>query len=335
MGLDWQTFINLKDVVTAPAMQGINMVYVPRDDRAYEWKETVLTFPFPNLDSISMLQATSSQVRQAQKRGQLSSLIQLAAKHAGVKAKELGDGKVHISAAVTLTKTLDQNGKVVHKKAAVHDLPGTTTTNGYGDVPNPDLTMIPFTYGIGGEGLAQPEDTPAGLAALFAQSVFGAYGITDPTAQNEPNLDNINQMLNIYSDSVWSEAEDLMVLMWNGIAPADAVLAAGATSVWAGNLFEIDKYVNYECILDLNALSIGNAPASPGSYGAPSAGPAIAKAIQPSVALVGKPKSSESWLQKAGDWLSSAKDKVAPWIEAGSKAFQVASAIGDVLGAFV
>jgi len=344
LGLNWTTFVNLKDVVTGPADQGINMIYVPKDARATEWKQTVLSFPLPDGGELpGLLRASSRAVARARKRGTLHKLVQNSGRMAGVQAELTADGKVKITHGATFTKTIDAEGKVVARRARIDPLGSgqkSTSSTQLGTVVDNNLFMIPWFHGnenpLAGEAvLLQPEDTEAGLAAVFAQAAFAAYNMAGPSATNAPSADDVNQLLNIYADSSWSEAEDLMVLMWNGIAPADAVLAAGATSSWAGNLFEIDKYVNYEAILDLNALDIGSMPASPGSFGSPSAGPAISKQIRPTTALVGKPKKSESWLDKAGDWLSNAKDKVEPWISAGSKAIQVATAIADVIGSFI
>ena len=345
--IDWQSFINLKDVVTCPATKGINMVYVPKDTRAMDWKQTVLTFPLPVSGALpGAVTLAAHQVKRHRKRGTLHKFVKEQASKKGLKAELQEDGHtVKVSTAATFTKTVDKSGKVVKRHVTLENQskPSATPSSPLSDVgvlPQPQEFMIPWFHGnenpLDMEAvLLQPEDTEAGLAAVLAQAAFGGYGFSNPPAMDEPLSDDVNNFLNIYADSSWSEAEDLMVIMWNGIAPADAILAQGATDIWSGNLFEIDKYVNYEAILDLNSLDIGSMPASPGSFGSPSAGPAIAQQVHPTTALVGKPKPSESWIDKAGNWLSNAKDKVEPWISAGSKAIQVATAIADVLGAII
>lgn len=345
--IDWQSFINLKDVVTCPATKGINMVYVPKDTRAMDWKQTVLTFPLPVAGALpGQVGLAAHQVKRHKKRGTLHKFVQQQAAKANLKAELQEDGHtVKLSTAATFTKTVDKNGKVIKRRVDIENQskPAVTPSSplkNVGVLPMDNEFMIPWFHGnenpLDGEAvLLQPEDTEAGLAAVFAQAAFGGYGFTNPGDMDQPLSDDVNNFLNMYADSSWSEAEDIMCIMWNGIAPADAVLAAGATDIWSGNLFEIDKYVNYEAILDLNSLDIGSMPASPGSFGSPSAGPAIAQQVRPTTALVGKPKPSESWIDKAGNWLSNAKDKVEPWISAGSKAIQVATAIADVLGAIL
>jgi len=132
-------------------------------------------------------------------------------------------------------------------------------------------------------------------------------------------------------DSNWDESEDLMCVMWNGVAPADAILNNNLSAFWAGNLYEVDKYVNYECQLDLNSLTIGNMPPSPGVSGSAGAGLAIAKgAMGGLTATKGAPPSGPSTLAKVGSFVKDVAAK-APGIA--DKALEYGSIAVDIIGA--
>jgi len=345
--INWQQFVNFKDVVVVPAASGGHMRYMPLDTRAYEWKETILSFQLPLLDGAvpsAMQTCTTGTLRSMVRRKGFRKEAQALARKRGLELDIRKDGTVSVGTAATITKEIDKNGRVINRRVTIG-------TDGGGPKPPPpgpsppvelgapleEYLIIPWFHGaideLQADGQPQPEDTPAGDAQVFVQAVFAALASSGlATGGLEPTFDNVNGILNLYQDTNWSEAEDLMVMMWNNVAPADAILNGAAANNWAGNIFQIDKYVNYEVILDLNSLDIGAMPPSAGTIGSSSLSTTLAKAIAPVAGSSPTPPASQSWLDKAGAWLSNAKDKIEPWISAGSKAWTVASTIADVLG---
>jgi hypothetical protein len=349
--ITWDSFINLKDTVTGPASKGINMVYVPKDDRAYQWKETIMTYMLPyssatgvptfNSDGTPKRKKcppwlSAGGVRKLAKKGRLQAIVR-AFRDNGVDAKfDVQKGTVNLGTAAKITKTIDHTGRTVKKDIT---FPGRSTS------PPPTPTAGPIPQGIdpvdyymvqafAGEFipdvLPQPEDSSAGMVKTFIQSLYAGIAVAG-NAYNQVGGSFVDGSIMQFMDCNWDESEDLMVVMWNGIAPADAILNNNISTFWAGNIYEVDKYVNYECQLDLNSLTIGSMPASPGSQGSAGAGLQIAKGVLgSSTAKVGAPMTPQSSMSKIGNFVKDVAAK-APGIA--NKALEYGGIAMDIIGA--
>lgn len=334
--IPWQDFVNYKGTVVTRASNGGHMRYLPLDTKAYEWRETVLSFPICVVDAAPPFlkgAMNGSTLRRNVRRRGFNAALQKVGGPLGLNVKVRSNGTVKIAGTAQVIKTVDSTGKTTSKKT-VFVPPEDEEPRKLGAVWQPSAS-VPWFHGNPGDGtpgLPQPEDCQVDEAKVFIQAIMAGFQASGSGIAPTPG--DINDLLNNFQDQNWSESEDLMVVMWNNIAPATAILEGGDANNWAGALFQIDKYVNYECILDLNALDIGSMPPSPGVMGSSAASTGLAKAIAPVAAPAAPPK-SESFLTKAGNWLSNAKQTLEPWIEAGTKAWQVGSAIADAVGAFL
>lgn len=347
--ITWDQFINLKDTVTGPASKGINMVYVPKDDRAYQWKETIMTYMLPyssetgiptfNEDGTKKRKKcppwlSASGVRKLHSKGKLQGIIDAFRKE-GVDAKfDRIRGTVTMGQTAKLTKTVDAQGRTIKKDIS---FPGRTPSPPPDPEPAPrgiDAVDYYMVQAFAGEFipdvLPQPEDSSAGTVKTFIQSLYAGIAVAG-TAYNELSGEFVDGSIMQFMDCNWDESEDLMVVMWNGIAPADAILNDNLSAFWAGNIYEVDKYVNYECQLDLNSLTIGSMPASPGAVGNAGTGLTIAKGVLGSSAVkVGTPMTPQSSMSKIGSFVKDVATK-APAIA--NKALEYGSIAVDIIGA--
>lgn len=347
-GISWENFINLKGTVTVPAAKGGHLRYMPLDERAFAWRETVLSFSCPEINGNppDRMFKTASAWRRNCRNPKFQRKFRKGAAMAGVNAELREDGTIKIGSAATIVRTIGANGKVT-SETVIPDAPPPKPTPKkdkkkkvrLGNDIDTTFSVIPWFHGQVGDGEEpnpQPEDcTPDTAKAFIEALLWGGSSLNSFLATGfEPSADSINDLLNLYQDTNWHEGADLGVVMWNNIAPADAILQTGETSVWAGNLFQVDKYVNYECILDLNALTIGNMPPSPGVQGSASASLGIAKAVAPPAAGGSKPPTSDSWLTKIGNYAKGFVDNIPKYVGYGKTALSVAESIADVLAMF-
>jgi hypothetical protein len=330
VGLEWDYFVGLESVFQGPAMEGCSVKYIPNDTRCMDWKETVMFFQnYNTLHSAAKRTGVSkTAIRSGLKSGKLEKIVKKSADLLRLQK----DKKI----ALTMQKDL----KTGVSRATGINFPSTDTPR-----PRDVSTIFPNMTFFGASGtdngfVPQPEDTPAGFARAWIEALSGAYALSAPPSPLLPS--DLDDLLSMYSDNSWDGAEDLMVIMWNGVAPASAIAGSNPLeSIFAGNLFEIQKYVNYELVIDLNSLSLGQVIPTGGNQGNPVAAISLAQASVPVASSLAPAPVKSSGYQTAATTLNnisgavksttSTVDKV---VETGSKAAAIAMDIGEALAAF-
>jgi len=328
-GITFSEFLKQRGVVNGPAMKGMEVTYIPRDERATEWKETILSYTDwsfgdmapPLLKDVPGAHTNSpTNVRQAMKKGVLKSKLKAQRKVlANLKSLVDEKGPVKISGVAQV----DQKGRL-------RAVPGESVVTKLGaGPPTSNVAVQRAFFGQGGNMVPQPEDTPAEEAQTLIGGALMGVAVADNNSTNV-TYPMIDQLLCGYSDNVWDESADLMCILWDGVAPSDA---QAAIPNWAGNLFRVEKYVNYEVVVDSNTVSIGSITGSGSPAGKPAMGIAMAQAVStPATQSSGQPAST---LTKIKNWISGAWEKAQPWIKAGQEAWQVAQAVGTAIGSFL
>jgi hypothetical protein len=329
-GISFSQFLKLRGVINGPAMKGMEVLYIPRDERATEWKETILDYTdFTNANNgppglkTSHTQFASTKVRQSMKKGELKGQLKQFKKLRKL-IKE--NGPVVVSGTSRLGPDGRYQTTSVQVKSATAPTPG---PDALGATINTAIGVSRAFFGQGGEIVPQPEDGPAQEAqTMIAGTLLGVA--VNGTDSNNPLWAEIDILLSNYSDNVWDESADAMAILWDGVAPSDQ---AAQIPNWAGNLFRIEKYVNYEVVVDANTVSIGSIVGSGSPAGASPTGIAMAQAA--ALKATQTPVPPTSTLTKIKNWMSNAWDKAQPWIKAGQEAWQVASAVGTAIGSFL
>jgi len=334
----------LESVFQGPAMEGAAVRYIPNDTRCQDWKETVLFFQNYQSDTGLSANLTKAQVRHGIKSGKLEKIV----KEQRRKLQNVKDKKV----ALQLTREMKQDGSTKTRLTGLNfpNRDGSRTSvdlSTPGKVKFRDVSNVfPNISFFGASGtdrspayVPQPEDTPAGMARVWIEGLTAGFAI-NPGGPYVLDNDDIDDMLSMYSDNSWDGAEDLMVIMWNGVAPA-AVLNGGGSaplpSLFAANLFEITKCVNYELVIDLNSLSLGQViPTGGQTPGSAPAAIQMAQAAMPTASSLAPNavQSASKTLDNISSTVSSVKEGASKTVETIGKAATIAMDIGEALASF-
>jgi hypothetical protein len=341
-GLQWNYFVGLESVFQGPAMEGCNVKYIPNDTRCMDWKETILFYENYAPTGTVNTSLSKSTIRKGLKSGKLEKAIAATRRMTQDNGKPVE--KVRISGSRTPgdpSKTTF-NVNAVGKTKKPREKKVVPLRN---DQALPELFPLLQFFGQSGTSngfVPQPEDTPAGFARVWIEGLCAASGILDSAALD---IGGIDTMLSLYSDCSFDGAEDILVIMWNGVAPAAALNFDGnpaLASAFAANLFEIHKQVNYELIIDLNSLSLGSVVPTGQTPGNVSAAIQMAQmAVPVASSLAPAPVSGTGPLQgvnttldNISSGLTAAKSTASKVIETGTKAAAIAMDIGEALAAF-
>lgn len=352
-GFSFYQLQNLYNAFVGPAIEGAHVKYLPYDDKAFEMKPTVFQYEgfTPAVDSLpraermrcvslSPLKGKNAVKTHMQKL--VRNNLHATSPTIEYNHEEFDNGKkrVHFSfeeagsidACIDFLDSLRWLLDARNRDALVGRRPeAAEKVNTYLKASHhlslAPAAMFPLLDFFGSSGDV-PQPCDIAVDALESASALAAAWVG--TGYADDINTNLDTFLQAKSNIDWSYSEPLLVIAWQGCTIDTSSMPAGYT----GQMFEIEKWVNYECVANQNTLIAASTGRSANVTVSESALPAVQMAGLIPPAGAGAAPKSTSWGSKLKSALGKGvtfAGKVAGGL---GKAAGVVSTISDILAMF-
>lgn len=352
-GFSFYQLQNLYNAFVGPAIEGAHIKYLPYDDKAFEMKPTVFQYESftPAVDSlpkeerkrcVSLSPLNGRNAVKEHMKKLVSKQLPTPTAKIEFNQEEFENGKKRshlsfeeagsIDACIDMLDSLrwllePRNRDLILTKRPEAVEKVSTFFKASKHLGAAPAAMFPLLDYFGSSNsIGQPCDIA--VDALESASALAATWVG--TGLDDDINAYLDTFLQAKSNIDWSYSEPLLVIAWQGCTIDTSSMPAGYT----GQMFEVEKWVNYECVANQNTL----VAASTGR----SANVTVSESAIPAVQMAGLiPPAAGGTIPKSASWGSKLKSALGKGVTfagkvAGGlgKAAGVVSTISDILAMF-